>query len=208
MRCYTLRPFRAVALAAVLLAFNARADVDISLPPPVTPNELQIAEEITAEEAQVFIARLAGADPHKEILIRFNTPGGDLGSALLIAQAIESTVRRGGHIRCLVDGYALSAGLYILESCPVRQMTDRSVLMAHEPWLGISGPVTRLTAGLIAAQLLTTRRQYAAQCAARMRISVREFIRKIDGKQWWIGPEEALAVGAVDAVVPSPNVSL
>jgi ATP-dependent protease ClpP protease subunit len=194
-------------LRALLLA-ALTSSVDISLPPPSNANDLQLVGEITKDEADVFVARLAGANPDREILVHLNTPGGDLSAALVIAQALESTSQRGGHIRCLVDGHAASAGLYVLESCPRREMTARSLLMAHEPWMPINGPVDLTVAALIHDRLVADRLLYASQCVARMRISLADFLKRIDGREWWLGPAEALELGAVDAVVPSPNARL
>lgn len=168
--------------------------------------ELEIVGEITERLSDNFGAELKAASAAKQITIMIDTMGGSSDAGRTIAQSIEKAAKRAA-VTCIVDGQALSAGFYILQSCPVRILTKRSLLMAHEPWLGGGGMGgTHRADAIRALELIDAEaRAYAEQCAARLTITSDEFLAKIRNRDWWISPMEAAKLGAVDQVVASPN---
>ena len=64
------------------------------------------------------------------VVLRINSPGGSVLAGFDLARYLEET---GIQVVCVVDGEAASMAFYILQSCDVRLMTSRSMLMAHEP---------------------------------------------------------------------------
>lgn len=140
----------------------------------------------------------AGAEA---IVLEISTLGGEVPSGYEFGRAIE---RSHAPVYCVVDGDAASMGFYVLQSCDVRLMTKRSVLMIHEPH--IQGPEVG-TANIYRnyEQLLHAATEAMLEHeAVKMKVS-REVIRKHieNGQDWNILWEEALKIGAVDKIAPS-----
>jgi ATP-dependent protease ClpP protease subunit len=82
-------------------------------------------------------------------------------------------------------------------------MTGRSTLMTHQEKVGMKeGQLMgesklRSLAGMVHADNLAS----AAHCVHRMKISIEEYLVKIDNQEWWMASEEAIKVGAVDKIV-------
>lgn len=174
---------------------------------PAAPLDLEIEGPITESNARVFVRRVEHSKAH-EIHVRINTPGGDLDAAREMSRALEKASTSAA-VRCTVDGQALSAGFYILQSCAMRSITARSILMAHEPWFrGGTTPLTRDVIKGFDSEAAAEARAYAEHCAARMKIGVDTFLRWIRGRDWWLTPKDAIEYGAADEILPSPNKDL
>lgn len=135
----------------------------------------------------------------KALVIEINTNGGDVDAGFRLSKRIEDSAIP---VHCIVDGAAYSMGLYILESCATRAMTDRSSLMAHQPALGgeLHGDSTRFENA--AAELRALAASMARHVIRRMRISFEEYMERTAGPcQWWLESTQALRWGAVDGVV-------
>lgn len=209
-----------IPTGAALMLLTGQGLPDLAIPElPAIPEVAVVDENHTAklefsgyideDSSAKFIANLRSAldQGAKSISIRLNSDGGDFDSAHLMSQAVEDATSK-ATIECIVDGDALSAAFYFLQSCQTRIATARSVFMAHEPYfqsLKVANRA-RMTDSLV--QIKTMSIQYSEQCAARMKISAAEFRKKIYNTDWWMTPKEALDLGIVDQVIPSPNSSL
>lgn len=130
------------------------------------------------------------------VVYQINSPGGDLDVAFKMAQMIEALPVPS---ICLVDGDADSAMFFILQSCNVRMATTRSNLMLH----GVK--LAGLTIGerdlpRIALLLKMANSQIIGQCY-KMHMTPEQIKAKIDQGDWWMTPQEALEVGAIDKVI-------
>lgn len=147
----------------------------------------------------ILLLRRAVAAGAKAIVIEINSPGGHVNAGFLLARAIEDSPVP---VACVVDGEAASMGFYLLQSCDVRLMTRRSVLMIHEPSFGgVRGTPEELRQAADALKAIA--QAMAEHCAAKMKITVEELKARTDNKDWWMEWREALHVGAVDDVVTS-----
>lgn len=140
------------------------------------------------------------AEHYPKLYLMIDSYGGDLDAAFQFSRTLENLKVP---VECTVDGDALSAAFFILQSCTVRKATERSVLMAHEPYF--RGTVNTSSIQSYAQRLAAFSRQFAGHCVARMKITLAEYIAKTSKTDWWMTPEEALKVGAVDELVASPN---
>lgn len=164
---------------------------------PGCPAWVKLEDSIDSDSAADFVATMkACAD--RAVVIEINSPGGNVFAALEVQKAIE----RHPHLTyCVVDGMAASAAFVTLQSCSVRLMTDRSVLMAHEA-AGACGGQPRDVDNCSAA-LRAVDRALALHCAKRMGMSPDEYMSHTSGgKEWWLGLEAARAFNAVDQEVP------
>lgn len=149
--------------------------------------------------AERLIAAKEKQDP--QIVLHFDSPGGSVPTMFAFATLMHHVHLGGTRIVCVVDGMAASAGFYILEMCDYRVAYPGSTFLAHEVSLSDAGgkPIDLE----IAAKLCRTLTHVMSmQIAARLKISLAEFENKIRDNDWWFGAEEALRVGAVDAIVP------
>lgn len=140
------------------------------------------------EEATVFV-------------LEINTPGGNVFAGFELAKRIE---RSKVPVACVVDGMAASMGFYLLQSCPVRAMTRRSVLMTHEPSISadVSGPPNEWKS--VAETLRALRDAMAWYCNRRLTTTLEEYHARTDGGlTWWFTFVDAKKYHAVDVAVDS-----
>lgn len=152
-------------------------------------------DDYTVDALEASLLALSDADV---IVLVLDTPGGYVAPARRAARAIETSATP---IICLVDGNAMSAGFYILQSCAVRLMTPRSVLMAHEARVAIQGEPNDAKdqiAGLDAVNMAM-----AWQNCRRLTIPIETCVASYRGHDWFIPAGQALLIGAIDDLVPT-----
>lgn len=155
---------------------------------------IPLTSAIDRDSAELFIAQLE-ACKGTPVVVEINSPGGSVFAALEIQKAIE---RHGAPVLCAVDGMAASAAFVTLQSCHVRAMTPRSVLMAHHASLGrVEGQREAMENG--AAMLKAIDEAMVQHCARRMGLPASFLEARISGgKEWWFTLEEAKLYKAVD----------
>jgi ATP-dependent protease ClpP protease subunit len=84
--------------------------------------------------ASAFVDELNAIKAPK-IELRINTPGGNVFDGLAIFNAIKD---HPAHVTAIVDGYAASAGSYILQAADKRVMNSFSQVMIHDAALAIT----------------------------------------------------------------------
>lgn len=161
---------------------------------------VHITGSITEVGAVVFqnaITELMKKKP-EILVVELHTGGGSVDAGFDMTKAIEAltipTV-------CLVDGDALSEGIYILQACDVRLMTARSTLMVHEPYIEMRVDSVHLDAAMKRQKALT--HAWTSHVARRWKITSKHLREIIAIGDWYINSDEALVQGAVDGVVPS-----
>lgn len=177
----------------------------IAVPKGSIPH-IKISGSITEEMATAFVGAMEVLNEAsiKHILIEIDTTGGSVDAGFKIAKAIEESDVA---VTCVVDGAAISMGFYILQACPIRIMTDRSVLMVHEPsidtiirgnsieWAKEGKRLSRVL------EVLTDAMNH--HLCRRLDMSFKDFTKRIHGDEWWMSADEAAKVKAVDLVVES-----
>lgn len=160
-------------------------------------------EDVSEQSVNQAIQYLeqANAEGAKTIVMLLNTPGGSVLDGWRLARAMEDSP---APVVCVVDGWAASMGFYLLQSCDVRLMTKRSMLMAHEPSIR-GGGGNEHDYREMAVLLEKMNRALAEHAAARMQMTVAQFMARIQNTDWWMNWDEALAVGAVDGVTERPR---
>lgn len=138
-----------------------------------------------------------------DVTLRISSPGGDgFATLLTIDKIIDMKVRQHSRIHCVASVMAASAAAILLESpvCDDRYATPYTVILFHGGRSGGQGK-----AGDMADQLDLMRdfdRAVASVVAPRLGLSVDEYLRRTDRRDWWMGAEEALRNGALDGVLP------
>lgn len=162
-----------------------------------------VTEENIALSQARFDERVALGD--KTILFRINSFGGSVYTGLDFIQHVEQVKKAFGlRVQCVVDVKAMSMGFVFLQSfCDERYMTKRAVLLAHNTSATAKGTALDL---LNEAEFLRALdKSLASICSRRLAISFEDYVTKVEGKDWTMAWEEALAVGAIDSVVDSES---
>lgn len=135
------------------------------------------------------------------ILLEINSPGGMVSAGFLVSQAIEQS---DAPVICIVDGLAASMALFIFQSCDVRVMTKRGLLMAHAPLIPniqMSGDQSQFKQMYDRLHALTEMIIY--QYTNKSKVSMEEMRKRCaDGGEWWIGWEEAIKYGFANSISP------
>jgi len=159
-------------------------------------------DEINEESAGKTIEFLhqAPLNGFDVVVIEWNSPGGEVLSGFELAKAIEDSIIP---VVCVVDGQADSMAFYILQSCHVRLMTRRSMLMVHKARIGGAPSIDPIVNANRKILLDALNFAMAEHITERMCITRDELLEKISVLDWWMNWEDALKVGAVDGVVRS-----
>jgi ATP-dependent protease ClpP protease subunit len=160
---------------------------------------IQLQGQISEQVVDGIEALFAEARQQKEsIVLVINSPGGDVEAGMRLARDVEHA-----DASCVVNGHADSMAFYVLQSCRFRLATSSSVLGAHEPFTLITEPgalryddIERMMRELKLLMAVVARHS-----AARMNIGLDEYNRRVRGRDWWMTPDEAVAVGALDGVL-------
>lgn len=165
--------------------------------PPTILLEQKIDDD-AAEGMQAALDQLAKSRP-KEIRIIINSDGGELDGGFAISQMIE---RYPAKVTCIIDVRAQSMASAILQSCDVRVMTSRGMLMMHQAHLTCEDCEEHRL--LTAAQdIRTITHQLAVQSCQKAKVKPAEWLEKTaNGHQWMLTPDEALKLGFIDSVIP------
>lgn len=162
----------------------------------------QISGAITNGQYVNFINQLVEVDASEPFaLIVIHSEGGQMDPGYRISKAIEQmsipTV-------CLVDVYAYSMAVYILQSCDYRLITTRGSLMVHNPSLPTSEDLSTVELVNNAAFIRIAKNTYfnyvISKTNGKLLKEDVEF-RTQDGLEWYFTAEEALGFGLVDGVV-------
>jgi ATP-dependent Clp endopeptidase proteolytic subunit ClpP len=147
-----------------------------------------------------LIAGLAYAVENRlpAVFITIDSPGGEVYAGLALIQAMREANRAGVQTVCLADGYAASMAAVIFESCNVRIMTRRSALLFHPVTSGCEGNSTDIQRCL--NEIIDLEKLLDIIIAQRLTIPLEELRRRANDRNYWVGWEEALAIGAVDIV--------
>ncbi|CAB4127067.1 ClpP Protease subunit of ATP-dependent Clp proteases [uncultured Caudovirales phage] len=178
------------------------ADIDTSAPHKVA--HIVFHHEVNSNTvfALTTYLSMAASLGVEGIVLDLTTPGGETEAGHDLAVAIEASPVP---VVCVADHQVASMGFYILQSCAVRVMTTRTLLMAHKPsvTLNFSGDVDDIANLLERVSAVTE--TIAQQYCHRLNIKYTDCRNNFDHKEWWLTAGEALKVGAVDLVIENPT---
>lgn len=138
---------------------------------------------------------LAAADPEEEIMVRINSPGGDVFEA----QAIRTMLaQRKGPVNVQIDGVAASAASWIATVGTQVAMSDGAMLMIHNPWTVAVGDSRELAKAI--DLLNKVGNQIATSYAERSGAKLAAVQAAMDHETWYTS-KEAVEFGLADTVV-------
>ncbi|MCL2850399.1 MAG: ATP-dependent Clp protease proteolytic subunit [Micrococcales bacterium] len=159
-----------------------------------------LGSEVRDENANAICAQmmlLAAEDPHKDVWLYINSPGGSITAGMAIydtMQYIEPDVAT------IAMGMAASMGQFLLSSGAKgkRYATPHARVMMHQPSGGISGTATDVR---INAQLIMHMKRTLADLTAEQTGQPLDKILSDSDRDRWFTAEEAMEYGFIDHVV-------
>jgi ATP-dependent protease ClpP protease subunit len=154
--------------------------------------------------ARSFIASLQDISPDTTtIRVHINSPGGDVFSALTIANALRSQRQEKGRtVEVLIEGLAASAASVVAMGGGSIKIADNALMMIHDPWGVVQGNARdmRQTAGT----LDTIRDSVVASYRWHSTLPA-ETIRSIMADETYMGADDAITAGfATEKMTPIP----
>ncbi|MFC6079799.1 ATP-dependent Clp protease proteolytic subunit [Sphaerisporangium aureirubrum] len=140
---------------------------------------------------------LAAEDPHRDIFIYINSPGGSVTAGMAIYDMMEYVPN---DISTVAMGLAASMGQFLLcAGTPgKRYALPRARIMMHQPSGGIGGTASDIR--IQAEQMLHTKKTIAERIAHHTGQSIERVTSDSDHDRWFTA-EEAREYGFVDHVV-------
>lgn len=134
----------------------------------------------------------------KEIWLKIDTNGGNIENGMSLVRLLEVMKTP---VVCVADYKAYSFGMVLLQHCPERVMTKRSVLMVHDTIvMGIDYPVNSHELSEMAQNLEISSRAMMHGLLERLKMTEEEYREKLKGgRNWWLDYTEAIKYGAIDA---------
>ena len=161
-----------------------------------------LGTEVNDESAQRVCSQLlvlAAEDPHADISLYINSPGGAVTAGL----AIYDTMRLiPNDVATVATGFAASMGQVLLTvgSPGKRHALPNARIMMHQPSAGIGGTTADIA---IQAENLEYMKRVIERINAERTGQPRETIERDSDRDRWFTAEQALEYGMVDAIVES-----
>ncbi|MDR2847877.1 MAG: ATP-dependent Clp endopeptidase proteolytic subunit ClpP [Bacteroidales bacterium] len=154
-------------------------------------------DDDVANIIQAQLLFLDSSDPHKDIQIYLNTPGGMVHAGLGIYDTMQWI---SSDVATICTGMAASMGSIILAAGVKgkRSALKHSRVMIHQPSGGVQGQSVEME--IAVKEILKTRAELYAILAEHSGKPV-ETIEKDSDRDYWMTAEEAQAYGLVDEVL-------
>jgi ATP-dependent Clp protease, protease subunit len=137
------------------------------------------------------------------IVLRVNSPGGDVFAGQAIAQAMRDARARGVRVEAHVDGYAASAATVVSIAADEVVMAEGAMWMIHQAWTIAMGNAEDM---LGAAALLEKVDGSIAEQYAKRTGKDKEYMSELMAAETWFTAAEAVDAGFADRVDEGPAV--
>lgn len=163
--------------------------VTISFDGPITPD--------TAEAFTIAFTAAEKVNP-VAIIVEISTYGGGVDAGWRMARVVERSKIKS---ICVAENEVASMGVFFLESCSVRAITNRSFLTAHYPFFPSLDSNSAQAFDNSVARVQGMKLGMLMQLAHRAKLTTLQVKAKLDAGDWVLLPVEALSSGEVDLIV-------
>ncbi|MFD3685237.1 ClpP family protease [Nocardiopsis sp. NPDC058631] len=156
-------------------------------------------DEASANRVCAQLLLLADEDPHKDITLAVNSPGGSVSAGLAVYDTMNFVPN---DVSTLVMGFAASMGQFLacVGAPGKRYSLPHSRIMMHQPSGGLGGTAADIA---IQAENLAYTKQTMIRLIARHTGQTEEAISRDQHRDAWFTAEQARDYGFVDHVVTS-----
>lgn len=138
---------------------------------------------------------LLKSDPKEPFYLYLDSPGGSVFAGRRLVSYLLTTDR---NVVCIANT-AISMAYVILQACPVRLITNHSVLMTHQIASQLQGSLKEMQNQLVMVEKLAL--LYDSFIASRMGLTLEEYRTKVGIEWWMMGVKDALLNKAADKEV-------
>jgi ATP-dependent Clp protease protease subunit len=158
-----------------------------------------VVEDTIANAICAQLLLLAAEDPHKDIYLYINSPGGSVSAGMAIYDTMQYVKN---DVATVAMGLAASMGQFLLCSGAAgkRYALPHARIMMHQPSGGLGGTASDIK--IQAEQMLYTKTKMAELIASHTGQTVAQIEEDSDRDRWFTA-EEAKDYGFVDNVVRS-----
>jgi ATP-dependent Clp protease, protease subunit len=158
-----------------------------------------VVEDTNANAICAQLLLLAADDPHKDIWLYINSPGGSVSAGMAIYDTMQFVQN---DVATVAMGMAASMGQFLLcaGAAGKRYATPHARVMMHQPSGGLGGTASDIK--IQAEQMLYTKQKMAELIALHTSQPIDQIERDSDRDRWFTA-EEARDYGMVDQVVAS-----
>ncbi len=158
-----------------------------------------LGSEVRDENANAICAQLLllnAEDPHKDIYLYINSPGGSVTAGMAIYDTMQWI---SNDVATVAMGMAASMGQFLLSAGTKgkRYALPHAKILMHQPLGGVGGTASEVK--IHAQQLLATKREMAQLIAEQTGKSIEQIEADSDRDRWFTAPE-ALEYGFIDHV--------
>ena len=147
-----------------------------------------------------FAALLAVAG--EDVEIHINSSGGTVTEGFHMANLLRA---HGGKTLAVIEGVCASAATFLAAACDRVEAYEAALIMVHGPWGGVQGNAAKMRES---ADLLDKLAEGMASLYRRRGIPEDTIAKWLESEQTYFTPEEALAVGLIDAVIKQPSIDV
>jgi ATP-dependent Clp protease, protease subunit len=158
-----------------------------------------VVEDANANLICAQLLLLAADDPHKDIWLYINSPGGSVSAGMAIYDTMQFVKN---DVATVAMGLAASMGQFLLcaGAAGKRYATPHARVMMHQPSGGLGGTASDIR--IQAEQMLYTKAKMAELIASHTGQTVEQIEADSDRDRWFTA-EEAKEYGMVDLVAAS-----
>jgi ATP-dependent Clp protease, protease subunit len=158
-----------------------------------------VVEDANANLICAQLLLLAADDPHKDIWLYINSPGGSVSAGMAIYDTMQFVKN---DVATVAMGLAASMGQFLLcaGAAGKRYATPHARVMMHQPSGGLGGTASDIR--IQAEQMLYTKAKMAELIASHTGQTVEQIEADSDRDRWFTA-EEAKDYGMVDLVAAS-----
>jgi len=158
-----------------------------------------VVEDSMANAICAQLLLLAADDPHKDIWLYINSPGGSVSAGMAIYDTMQFVKN---DVATVAMGLAASMGQFLLcaGAAGKRYATPHARVMMHQPSGGLGGTASDIK--IQAEQMLHTKKQMAELIAQHTGQTVDQIEADSDRDRWFTA-EQAKEYGMVDQVAAS-----
>lgn len=158
-----------------------------------------LGDEVRDDNANAICAQmllLNAEDPHKDIYLYINSPGGSVSAGMAIFDTMQWI---SNDVATVAMGLAASMGQFLLSAGTPgkRYALPHAKIMMHQPSGGIGGSASDIK--ILAEQMLHTKREMAELIAQHTGKPVEQITADSDRDRWFTAAE-ALEYGFIDHV--------
>lgn len=153
----------------------------------------------SVRQAMSTLAAWSRRDPGAPITLVLNSPGGRVLDGLALFDFLQRLRAAGHRIRIEVLGRAASMGGVLLQAADERIIGRNAFVLIHEVSGGAEGRSSSIGDTVEFYELMEKR--LLSILASRSTLTAKQIRARWQRKDWWLGAEDAVALGFADAVI-------